>query len=247
MARLRFYSVVIFMVIFASCVRNKKGQTLQNATSSVSSNIFEITEVIQTSNYSYLKVKENLGDKWMAVSRQEDLKKGDVYYYDEALPMNNFHSKELNRDFDIIYFVNQISKTPLTEPASMDQMQVQAHSGKVKAEQKGGISIKKGSGELAIGEIYANREKYANKEVKIRGVVVKVNENVMGKNWIHIQDGTSDAGNFDLTITSQDIAHINDEVTFKGKIILDKDFGAGYFYEVIMEDASIETKTTANL
>jgi len=75
--------------------------------------------------------------------------------------------------------------------------------------------------------------------VEIRGIVVKVNEQVMGKNWIHIQDGTSDNGNFDLTITSADLPKLNDEITVKGKIILNKDFGYGYTYEVIMEDAKV--------
>ena len=244
---MRIYLVLILMVIFSSCVRNKNGQTLQNASPSVSSKVFEVTEVVQTSNYTYLKVKENLGEKWVAVSRQ-DINVGDVYYYDDALQMNNFHSKELDRDFDVIYFVNQISKTPLggqSQNAVTGQMP--AHSGKVQTEQNDKISLKKGPNEITVAQIYANRDKYANQEVEIRGVVVKVNKSVMGKNWIHIQDGTSDNNNFDLTITSQDVAEVNDEVTFKGKITLNKDFGAGYFYEVIMEDAVMENKATASL
>ncbi len=190
MLKMRIYLVLILMVIFSSCVRNKNGQTLQNASPSVSSKVFEVTEVVQTSNYTYLKVKENLGDRWVAVSRQ-DAKPGDVYYYDEALQMNNFHSKELDRDFDVIYFVNQISKTPLTQQNAATE-QMPAHSGKVQTEEKSSISLEKGANELTIAQLYANRDKYANKEVEIRGVVVKVNKSVMGKNWIHIQDGTSD-------------------------------------------------------
>lgn len=243
--RIRVYLALILMVIFSSCVRNKNGQTLQNASPSVSQKVFEVTEVVQTSNYTYLKVKENLGEKWVAVSRQ-DIKPGDVYYYDDALQMNNFHSKELDRDFDVIYFVNQISKTPIGGQSRNDMTgQMPAHSGKVQTEQNDKISLKKGPKELTVAQIYANRDKYANKEVEIRGIVVKVNKSVMGKNWIHIQDGTSDNNNFDLTITSQDVAEVNDEVTFKGKIILNKDFGAGYFYEVIMEDAVLENKATS--
>jgi hypothetical protein len=244
---MRIYLVLILMVIFSSCVRNKNGQPLQNASPSVSSKVFEVTEVVQTSNYSYLKVKENMSDKWVAVSRQ-DINVGDVYYYDEALQMNNFHSKELDRDFDVIYFVNSISKTPMNQaPQNAMTGQMPAHSGKVQTEQNSNITLKKAADEITVAQIYANRDKYANKEVEIRGVVVKVNKSVMGKNWIHIQDGTNDNGNFDLTITSQDVAEVNDEVTFKGKIILNKDFGAGYFYEVIMEDAVLENKTTASL
>ena len=122
-----------------------------------------------------------------------------------------------------------------------------AHSGKVQTEKSSDVTLEKSGNELTVAEIFANRDKYSNKEVEITGIVVKINKNVMGKNWIHIQDGTSDNGNFDLTITSQDVAEVNDKVTFKGKIILDKDFGAGYFYEVIMEDAALESKTTAGL
>jgi hypothetical protein len=244
---MRIYLLLILMVIFSSCVRNKNGQTLQNASPSVNSKVFEVTEVVQTSNYTYLKVKENMGDKWVAVSRQ-DINVGDVYYYDDALQMNNFHSKELERDFDVIYFVNQISKTPMNQtPQNAMTGQMPAHSGKVQTEQNSNITLKKAGNELTVAQIYASRDKYANQEVEIRGVVVKVNKSVMGKNWIHIQDGTNDNGNFDLTITSQDVAEVNDEVTFKGKITLNKDFGAGYFYEVIMEDAVLENKSTASL
>ena len=62
----------------------------------------------------------------------------------------------------------------------------------------------------------------------------------MDRNWIHIQDGTSDNGNFDLTITTNEEVVVNDVVVFKGKITLNKDFGAGYSYEVIMEEAKVQ-------
>ena len=61
----------------------------------------------------------------------------------------------------------------------------------------------------------------------------------MGKNWIHIQDGSGDSNNFDLTITTQDQAKVGDVVTFEGTIGTKKDFGYGYLYEVIMEDAKL--------
>ena len=87
---------------------------------------------------------------------------------------------------------------------------------------------------------------FAEKEAEIQGVVVKVNNDIMGKNWVHIQDGTSDNNNFDLTITTQDRVNKGDEVTFKGKIILNKDFGAGYSYDVIMTDATLVSSKAAN-
>lgn len=67
----------------------------------------------------------------------------------------------------------------------------------------------------------------------------------MGKNWIHIQDGTKHNTSFDLTITTQNLPALNDEVTFKGTIMVNKDFGAGYFYDVIMENAVLTKQTRA--
>jgi hypothetical protein len=61
---------------------------------------------------------------------------------------------------------------------------------------------------------------------------------IMGKNWIHVQDGTEAAGNYDLTVTTQGTAKVGDVVVVEGGISLNKDFGAGYKYDVIMEDAS---------
>ncbi len=239
MYRTKILWMIVAVMTFASCVKNKNGVPLQNTTPT-GSKVFEITEVVQGDTYTYLNVKENMNNRWVAVSKQ-DVKPGEVYYYDNALEMNNFHSKEIDRTFDVIYFVSQISKTPLA------QMQnpmggggaMPAHSGKVASEQNSGITLEKQSGEITVADIFANRKNYEGKEIEIRGIVVKVNESVMGKNWIHIQDGTNSDGSFDLTVTSQDLPKVDDEVTFKGKITLDKDFGAGYFYDVIMEDATL--------
>lgn len=229
---MRIFVMLVLVMIFSSCVKNKNVQMLQQADNGKS---FEVVEVIQGNSYSYIRAKENMDEKWMAVSKQ-DVQTGTVYYYDEALAMNNFHSKEINRTFDEIFFVNTISTTPLAQP----QMKpMEGHMGKVDNQQNSGITLEKQAGEITVAQIFANRSEYSAKEVEIRGVVVKVNEQVMGKNWIHIQDGTSDNGNFDLTITSADLPNVNDEITVKGKIVLNKDFGYGYTYEVIMEDAKV--------
>ena len=233
---MRVFLMIILVIVFSSCVRNKNGQVLQE-TAPVSEKVFEVTEVIQTNRYTYLKVKENLSEKWVAVAKQE-VNAGEVYYYDEALQMNNFPSKDLNRTFDVIYFVNQISKTPLNQNITGN---MPAHSGKVESVASM-IEMEKGSGELTVAQVFKNRDVYADKEFEIRGIVVKVNEEVMGKNWIHIQDGTKSNDNFDLTITTKDLAEVGDLVTFKGKLTLDKNFGSGYYYDVIMEDAVLLNK-----
>jgi hypothetical protein len=242
---MRILGMLILVLVLSSCVKNKNGQMNQEQTAADGKS-FEVAEVIQGNTYTYIRAKEIDGEKWMAISKQE-VQPGAVYYYAEFLPMQNFHSKEIDRTFDEIYFVSSISTTPIVKSGgAMDGMgamggsgMTQSHSGKVDTGKNSEISLEKKSGEITVAQIFANRADYSGKEVEIRGVVVKVNKEVMGKNWIHIQDGTSENGKFDLTITTGDLAEVNDEITVKGKIILDKDFGYGYSYEVIMEDAEI--------
>ena len=200
---------------------------------SVSSHKVIIEEVIQANSYTYLNVKEGTENYWMAVTKME-AKKGETYYYSGGLEMKNFESKDLQRTFDKIYFIDQISKEPVSTKSKMPGMS--PHGRKLSA-QKNGISIDPVKGGISVAELYANRNSYKGKNVKIKGQVTKYNPNIMGRNWIHIQDGTEDSGNYDLTITTKDVANVGDVVIFEGKITLNKDFSAGYFYKVIMEDA----------
>lgn len=239
--------MLMLVMLFSSCVKNKNGVMNQNQ-AVADGKSFEVAEVIQGNSYTYIRAKEAMGEKWMAVSKQ-DIQMGGVYYYEEGLPMANFHSKEIDRTFDEIYFVGNISTTPIVKSAgamggmgAMGAGAAESHTGKVSTEQNSSITLEKKAGEITVAQIFANRNDYSGKEVEIRGVVVKVNKEVMDKNWIHIQDGTSDNGNFDLTVTSTGLAEVNDEITVKGKITLNKDFGYGYSYEVIMEDAAIVGK-----
>ncbi len=97
--------------------------------------------------------------------------------------------------------------------------------------------------EVSIAQIFADPASFENKTVKVRGTVVKVNEQIMGKNWIHIQDGTEHDGSFDLTITTGELVKKGSVTGFEGTIILNKDFGYGYVYDVIMENATVESTT----
>lgn len=231
------------MIVFiSSCVKNKNGVGLQNSSPS-NLTTFTVSEVIQGSNYTYLRVTENLTERWVAVSKQ-DIKTGDVFYYDGAMQMNNFASKELGRTFDVIYFISHISKTPIIPKTSGGSMP--AHSGKVETKKLSSINLEKAPGEITVSEVFKNRVEFAAKDFEIRGIVVKINKEVMGRNWIHIQDGTDAGGEFDLTITSQNLPEMGDEVTFRGKISINKDFGSGYRYGVIMEDAVMLNRKSMN-
>ncbi len=227
------FVILSILLVFSGCVRKNKVPTAQTL-ANPSMHEVKVEEVLQTSTYTYLKVSENGTENWIAVTRQEAAK-GEVYYYDHAHEMNNFQSKELDRTFETIYFVQEISTLPI-----IADVQAPAKQGsKVALTMKDGISVAPAEDGLSIAKLYGSRNDYSGKKIKMKGQVVKVNEEVMGKNWIHIQDGTKDGENFDLTITSLDKAALDEVVTFEGTITLNKDFGYGYSYELIMEDARL--------
>lgn len=92
---------------------------------------------------------------------------------------------------------------------------------------------------ITIGNLVANKKDFAGKTISVKGVVAKINEEIMDRNWVHIQDGTEADGIFNLTVTTNQYIKTGDVVTFKGIIAADKDFGFGYFYDIIMEEAQI--------
>lgn len=193
----------------------------------------EVVEVIQTNSYTYLLLKEENAKYWAAVSKAE-IEEGKTYYYDSFMEMKDFPSKELNKTFETILFLNDISDQPIP---SADEMKEQQHTGKVVTDVNESISVTPVEGGISIEELYKNKNDYAEKVVTVTGQVTKINTGIMGKNWLHIQDGTADGENHDLTITTDDVASMGDIVIFRGKISLNKDFGYGYAYDVLMEDA----------
>lgn len=100
----------------------------------------------------------------------------------------------------------------------------------------------KGADAYNVSEVYEKAAKLDKKTVTVRGKVVKVSKAIMGKNWVHLQDGSGDAGKGtnNLVVTSQDVPKIGDVVTAKGTLYKDKDFGAGYLYKVIVEEATVK-------
>jgi len=194
----------------------------------------QVQEVVQASSYTYLNVKEGDNTYWMAISKK-DVKPGQTVSYAGGLPMKNFESKELQRTFETIYFVDRLIGDEAAATATQPSMST-SHSMKPAIE-KADISIEPVAGGITIAELFGNRSSYGDKTVLVKGKVTKINRAIMDRNWVHIQDGTADADNYDLTITTSDEVNVGDVVTFEGKITLNKDFGAGYSYEVIMEEA----------
>ncbi|WP_457618280.1 hypothetical protein [Lutibacter sp.] len=196
----------------------------------------EVVEVLQVNSYTYLRVKEDNNEKWLAVPSIM-ASKGDIYFYKGGMEMPNFESKELNRTFKSVVFLGAISKNPTgKDNVSFEHTKVKKEKG-IDLDAELPITIKPIEGGVTISELFKNKERYQGKKVKIRGKVIKFNSQVMSKNWIHLQDGTDNDGNFDITITSNANVNVGDIVTLEGLVSLNKDFGYGYFYKLIIENA----------
>src|SRR3569623_1592587 len=100
-------------------------------------------------------------------------------------------------------------------------------------------NIAQAAEQKTVESLYQDKAKLGGHEVQVRGKVVKVNYGVMMRNFLHIQDGTGKQGSNDLTVTSQETAEIGDGVVVTCKLSVDKDFGAGYTYPILLEDAHI--------
>jgi hypothetical protein len=208
----------------------------------------KVLERLDAPPYSYLKLSVGKEEMWAAVPKA-DTEKGKEVTVVNAMPMNGFESKTLNRKFDVVFFGTLEGATPAAEAAPMGNMDAtpgnmaaqHANVGKGPAE-VGDVKVAKASGADArtVAEVYAQKAQLKDKPVTIKGKVVKYNAGIMGKNWLHLRDGsgTADKDN-DLTVTSQDVAKVGDVVVIKGSVRVDKDFGAGYAYPVIVEDATI--------
>ena len=232
-------AIVIGIILIAiPFITNKKG--IKSPDLPPGTHEVTIAEVIQTTKYTYFLVEEDESEYWIAVTKREGAE-GDVIYYSNPLEMNSFVSKELGRTFPTIFFVQNVSNEPITNetvPAQMAQKKPEI----VKLEN---ISINPVKGGITISELYKGKANYAGEIVTIRGVVARYNNKVMGKNWVHIQDGTEYSGQYDLAVTTMDSLAVGYTVTFTGVISLNRDFGSGYFYGVIMEDAKANNILTA--
>jgi hypothetical protein len=228
------------LILFAGLVAvSASCKTKNTADENLAPNVHKVVaeEVIQSSNYSYLRVSEGDKENWIAIVKGE-VEKGKTYYYIPGVEMTNFASKELKRTFPSILFVDKFSDRPITNKITL----ADSAKGKQAAIPKEGIKITPAAGGITIAELYANKETYAGKTIKIRGEVVKYTADIMKINWVHLQDGTRTDNSFDLTITTNDVTKVGDVVTIEGTVTLKKDFGAGYFYEVIIENGKLITQ-----
>jgi len=189
-------------------------------------------------NYVYLKVQEGEEQFWISTVNQE-INVGETYYYNEALLKTNFESNEHNRVFDKIYLVtNLVSAAHGNSPENGTEKTQEGIAKSSKEEtQSNPKRIIEQKGSIKIAELVKDPKKFEGKTVQISGECVKVNAGIMDRNWIHLKDGSKD--DFDLVVTTDVIVPVGKVVTMKALVTLNKDFGAGYKYDLILENGII--------
>ena len=202
----------------------------------------KILEKMDAAGYSYLRLATDGGEIWAAVV-QTDAKVGDNVAVVDPMPMKDFKSSTLKRTFDVIMFGS------LQDSGGGDskQMMMNVHAGVGSASTSSEpIKVDRAAGPdgRTVAEVYAQRLDLKGRKVAVHGKVVKVNPNIMGKNWIHVQDGTGDSPGKtnDLTVTSQAYPSVGDTVLIEGVVLTDKSYGMGYDFPVIIEDAAVQTQ-----
>jgi len=205
----------------------------------------KVLERIDASPYCYLRIQTLRGEVWAAVPEAK-VEKGTEVSIVNPMLMSNFESKTLNRTFAEVYF-GTLGGAPGAAPAAAAAPAPGAApmgTPPPAPMEVGKVDKATGADAQTVADVWAKKGSLKEKTVTIRGKVVKYNPGVMGKNWLHLQDGTGEVGKgtHDITVTSQDAAAKGDVVTVKGVVRLDKDFGAGYTYPVIVEEAKITKK-----
>ncbi|MBL6964042.1 MAG: SH3-like domain-containing protein [Bacteroidetes bacterium] len=226
---------LLSIVLLISC-NSGKPERIENGQDNASAHVVKVKEVIQATSYTYLFVADGKDEFWLAGPKTE-VDAGSTIIFERFMVMNNFKSKDLDRTFDRLLFVEKIVDP---EKQKSDAAEVtEAHGSITNIEVDHEIRVEVLEGGISLAELFKNADKYNGKIVTVSGEVVKVNPEIMNKNWVHIQDGSGDDENYDLTITTLENVSVGDILNFTGKITLNKDFGMGYSFDVLMEDASL--------
>ena len=224
----------------------------------------KVLETMDSGGYTYARVAAGSDEIW-AAGPATKLATGEVVAIETVMPMRQFESKTLKRTFPLVYFVQSFKGGApadagcATCPSHGGTAEVACGTGEAACD-TGGASApplpvgmhppvapkpaEKITGiakaDRTVAEVHAAKGELAGRKVAVRGKVVKVNAGIMNRNWIHLQDGSGEGETADLTVTAvEQTAAVGDIVLATGVVAADKDFGSGYRYDVIMEDATL--------
>jgi len=210
-----------------------------------------VVSTMNAANYTYVELEKD-GKKFWAAGPQTNVKAGDKVTLPGGSMMHNFESKTLNRTFESIIFAAQIAVEGQAGAASVPAASGAGHMSGGGGAPHGGAApaapkaveapkageIKKAANGYTVSEVFAKKDELKEKTIEIKGKIVKANPAILDTNWYHIQDGSGESGTNDLVVTSSNMASAGDIVTVKGVLKLDKDFGSGYIFPVMVEEAT---------
>lgn len=230
-------ATIVALLILVQCKpNNEKPETLQPEEAvmeNTDSHKVTVKEVLNANAYTYLLVTEGEKEYWMAIPKTE-VKVGKTYTYEGGMEMKKFESKDLKRTFESVFFVEGLTDP---NPPAATEATSEAPKATSSTQLSKGITLAKGG--ISLFDLYSTRDKLAGKTVILTGKVVKFMPQIMNKNWIHLQDGTSFNGFNDITITTLEKLKVDDIVSLKGTVVLNKDLGSGYKYDILIEDAVV--------
>ena len=190
-----------------------------------------VLEVKDAAGYTYLRLKTRDGEIWAAVAGAS-VRQGEEVTIKDAMFVKDFQSKALNRKFERLAM------------GTLSGTGTGAHAGGADAAGAADVRVARATGPNArtVAEIMTQGAELKDKPVLVQGKVVKYNAGIMGRNWIHLRDGSGSAadGTNDLLVTSANAVKVGDVVTLKGVVRTNKDFGAGYSYKVLVEEGALQ-------
>lgn len=261
---MRTFVVVLTALALAACKKPEAPAPAQMAQGAPAAGAMrgKVLERVDAPPYSYLKLATASGEVWAAVP-QTSTAAGAQVDVSISQTAKDWESKTLNRKFDVLYLGTlagepggagpgmAMAPAPGTAPGAPTpggagpSPQVAAQH-QVAAEGPDHVKVAKvakaaGPDGRTVEELFKQRTALKEKKVAVKGQVVKFSAGIMGKNWIHLRDGSGshEKKDDDVTVTTQDDAKVGDVVTVKGTVRLERDFGAGYAYPVIIEDAKV--------
>ncbi|WP_041961974.1 hypothetical protein [Sulfurospirillum cavolei] len=187
-----------------------------------------VVDMMQGGGYTYLQIDDTKKRYWIAVEGVS-LDKGTEVRFQEEMKAKNFESKALGRTFDELVFASNLQyRTHVQEAGNLALINAYVE-----------VSPYRQNGTLSVKEAWEQRTQLSGKSVTIRGKVVKASSAILGRNWIHIQDGTGENREVGrIVFTSQESPKVGDIVTATGIVAVDKNFGSGYIYKIIVENAT---------
>jgi hypothetical protein len=229
---------LMMCVVGAAWAADKAAAPPSPVPSTISGKVLEVKDV---EVYTYLRLQTRDGEVWAAVAKAP-VKVGADVTISDATVMRNFESKTLKKTFAQIYFGSIAAPGGKAAAAGGDMAAM--HAGVAKSADVGDVKVAKATGADArtVAEVVAKRIELKDKTVVVRGKVVKFTPEVMGKNWVHLRDGTGSAadGTDDVLVTTKDEVKVGDVVVAKGVVHVDRDLGSGYSYKVLVEEATLQ-------